>query len=454
MTVARADPRTGRRWRALALLVGVIALAAGLASFGAGARTLRLLLAGGRAPEPSIDALEPSGRSLDVWPTLADWPRFLGPRGDGVVEGVLLARDWSEQAPQLLWRRRVGPGFASFAVQGDIAVTQEQRGALELVVAYALEDGEPVWVHADRVRFASPVAGVGPRATPAIDGARVFTLGATGILNALDLATGERYWWRDVLADSGAAVPAGGKSNSPLVVDGRVVIAAGGANGRTLIAYDGLDGEIVWSAGDAAAGYASPLLTTLAGRRQIVLFDASGVAGYDPAGGGVLWRYPWPREAAHVVQPLPLDGDSLIVAGGRETGLRRLRLLREGERLRVQSVWHNPEFDAGFSQLLRYRECVYGIDGGALACVDPATGRRLWRRGRYGRAQLLLVEDLLLIQTDEGELVLVAPGPRGPRELAHAPGLEQETWNIPTLVGDRLLMRNDEEAALFRLPLR
>jgi outer membrane protein assembly factor BamB len=238
------------------------------------------------APDPAPE--DPSARG--------EFPQFLGASRDGRVSGVRLADDWAAWPPRLVWRRPMGAGWSGFAVSRGIAVTQEQRGDREMVVAYSLSDGKPRWSHGDTAHYESTIAGEGPRATPMITGERVYTLGSTGILNCLDLETGQAIWRRDIGADNQSPQPDWGRSSSPLVVDDAVVVSAGGSPGRSLVAYHRETGEPVWHAGDDVASYSSPVVATLAGVRQIVVLNQSSAAGHDPATGRVLWSHPWPLD--------------------------------------------------------------------------------------------------------------------------------------------------------------
>jgi len=187
----------------------------------------RLLAQAG--PEPT--GLRSVPESAEVVTT---WPGFRGPDRDSIIRGVRIATDWSESPPVELWRRPIGPGWSSFAVRGDLIYTQEQRGEDEVVSCYDVITGEPVWRHRDAARFWEANAGAGPRATPTLSDGRVYTFGATGILNVLDADDGTVVWSRNAATDTGVEIPPWALAGSPLVVDDAVIVAAAGK----LASYD------------------------------------------------------------------------------------------------------------------------------------------------------------------------------------------------------------------------
>jgi outer membrane protein assembly factor BamB len=400
----------------------------------------------------SPPALESRGAPRSDAPARS--PQFLGPDRNAVIRGVWLDPDWVERPPREIWRRPIGAGWASFAVADGLAVTLEQRGDQELVTAYDLATGEPVWAHADAVRFENTIAGIGPRSTPTIAAGRVFTMGATGLLNALDLATGEPKWSRDVVAEHGGWMPEWGKSCSPLALVDLVVVCAGAGRGGALAAYRLGDGEPAWSSGDDRAAYASPILVTLAGVQQVVSVNDGTVMGHDPGDGTVLWKYEWSREQPNVAAPLVLPENRLMVSKGYGVGAELFSVKRGTFGFVTERIWKSPRLKLKFTHAVLHRGRIYGLDDGVLACLDPETGERCWKKGRYGHGQLLLVEDLLLIQAENGEVLLVEPTPEGPVERARIRPLHSKTWNVPTLAGNLLLVRNDREAVAFELALR
>ena len=385
--------------------------------------------------------------------TAADWPGFRGPHRDGVVPGVRIETDWSRWPPVELWRRPIGPGWSSFAVRGGLLYTQEQRGSDEVVACYNVTTGEPVWTHRDTARFWESNAGAGPRSPPTLGNGRVYTFGATGILNALDTGSGGAVWSRNAASDTGTKVPEWGFASSPLVVGDVVIVAVAGK----LAAYDLATGKSRWSGPDGGAGYSSPHLLTIDGVAQILLMSRRGATSVAPADGTLLWEYPW-RSDVRIVQPaLTSDGDVLMsaVSAGGGTGMRRIAVVHGPGRWTVEERWTSAGLKPYFNDFIVHKGHAYGFDGSILACIDLKDGKRQWKGGRYGHGQLLLLsdQDLLLVLSEEGELALVAAAPDQFTELARFPAIKGKTWNHPALAGDVLLVRNGQEMAAFRLSL-
>ena len=380
------------------------------------------------------------------------WPGFRGPHRDGVVHGgVKLATDWSRSKPAELWRRPVGPGWSSFAVGGDLVFTQEQRGDDEIVACYRLATGRPVWAHRDSARFWETVGGAGPRGTPTVHDGRVYALGATGIVNALSAIDGNVVWSKNAAADTEVKVPEWGFAGSPLVVDDLVVVATGGR----MVAYDRGSGERRWLGPKGVGGYSSPHLTNIAGVRQILLLKGAGVVSVAPNDGAELWKHTWKGDG--IVQPgLSADGDVFLGAGSGlnpETGLLRLAVQHIAEGWSVSERWTSRALKPYFNDTVFHKGHAYGFDGGFLASVDLADGKRNWKGGRYGHGQVLLLadQDLLLVLSEAGVVALVQATPDKHTELARFKAIEGKTWNHPVVVGDVLLVRNGEEMAAFRL---
>ena len=382
---------------------------------------------------------------------VGDYPQFLGADRNGTVSGIRIADDWAKRPPRLVWRRPIGAGWSGFAVARGLAVTQEQQGNREMVVAYDLATGVPKWSHGDDAHYESTIAGEGPRATPTISRGRVFTLGSTGLLNCLDLETGRAIWMRDVQSDNQSPQLGWGRSSSPLAVDDLIVVSVGGPDGRSLVAYSRESGQPVWHAGDDIASYSSPIVATLGGVRQIVVLNFSSIAGHDPASGRVLWSHPWRRDAPSVAAPLVISENRVLLSAGYGIGSRLLEISRDGDTVTQSLVWESTRLKAKFTNPIVHNGFVYGLDDGVLVCLDPATGERRWKGGRYGHGQTILAGNRLLVQSEDGEIVLVDPRPDAHHELARFSIFDQKTWNPPALAGRFLLVRTDTEAACYEL---
>jgi outer membrane protein assembly factor BamB len=402
--------------------------------------------------ERTKPVLSPVAASLNEFTN--DYPQFLGPHRNSMVEQPRLARDWKAQPPQRLWLHAVGPGWSGFAVAGSRAITQEQRGENEAVICYDLLCGAPIWSYAYPAHFQSPLAGEGPRATPTVAGQRVYALGSTGILNCLDWETGKLLWSKDILRDNQAKVDEWGVSCSPLIADDLVVVSAGGRDNRSLVAYRAATGDFVWGSGTDGAGYSSPCLVTLAGVDQILIFNSGGVSAHDPATGTNLWKYHWPGGHPHVSMPIVIPDDRLLVSSGYGVGSELLKIQRDSAgQFAAIRIWKSNRLKAKFTNLIYRDGYIYGLDDGIMVCLDASSGELKWKEGRYGHGQEILVGDVLLLTAESGEVLLLDPNPQEPRELTHFSALKGKTWNPPALAGQYLLVRNDKEAACYRLPL-
>jgi outer membrane protein assembly factor BamB len=405
---------------------------------------------------PEKPVVAPAAKTPPVLPpasagaeTGADWPGFRGPHRDDVVSGVRIKTDWTASPPVAMWRRPIGPGWSSFAVRGGLIYTEEQRGPAEVVACYRLDTGQPVWAHRDTARFWESNGGAGPRSTPTLSEGRVYTFGATGILNALNAADGGVVWSRNAASDTGTKTPQWGFASSPLVVDGMVVVGVAGQ----LVAYDCGTGARRWAGPAHGVSYSSPQLFTAGGVAQVLLLSEAGATSVALADGKLLWEHPWPGYP--IVQPaLTGDGDVLMSVTD-SSGTRRIGVSQGPSGWTVAERWTSKGLKPYFNDFVVHNGYAFGFDGSILSCIDLKDGKRVWKGGRYGNGQLVLLadQDLLLVLSEEGELALVGATPDQFRELARFPAIEGKTWNHPVLAGDVLLVRNGQEMAAFRLSL-
>lgn len=384
-----------------------------------------------------------------------DWAGFRGNDRTGVVDGITLADNWKEAPPQEVWRTKIGPGWSSFSVAGKRLFTQEQRGEEEAVVCLDADTGKIVWEYVYPGRFWEAIGGAGPRGTPTITEQGIFTLGGNGTLLRLDASTGKLIWQRDLKVDAGREPPTWGFASSPLVIDSLVVVFAGGPNGKGVLAYDVQSGNPVWSVASGVHSYSSAQAATFSGVPGILMLSDNGVQFLATKDGSVIWHYDWKQEDYRVVQPL-LDGDSVLVGASLGTGARHITVKKTDSGWDVKEDWSTRDLKPDFNDSVLYDGYIYGFDSGIFCCVKMQDGSRAWKRGRYGNGQVILMPQSgqLLVSSEKGEIILLKATPKKLDELAKFSALDGKTWNHPVLIGDRLYIRNAEEAACFKMPLK
>ncbi len=408
-------------------------------------------------------------------PTADDFPRFLGPTGSCGLDAPAIDPDWESRPPRQIWKRPIGAGWSGFVTCGDHAVTLEQRGDQEVVSCCSLTTGEPEWSVAVPARHETVLGGVGPRSTPTIRDGVVYSAGATGWVHAIDGATGKVLWKKDVIADLGidpaahAAAVTWGRAGSPLVLENVVVVPGGGPLREqrdasappvaiSLAAYDRATGERRWTAGADQISYVTPHVATLGGREVIVSVNEARVVGYDPATRAEVWQFDWPGHSnsdASCSQAVVVDGSRVFVSKGYGIGAALFEVASTAaEPWTLREVWHESgNLKTKFTNVVIHDGHAYGLSDGILECVRLADGKRQWKGGRYGQGQVLRVGGLVLVQAESGEVVLVEASPAKHTVRGRLGAIRGQTWNNLCLAGNRLLVRNAEEAACYEVPV-
>jgi len=280
-------------------------------------------------------------------------------------------------------------------------------------------------------------------------------LGANGILLCLDAFDGSERWRRDLRTDAQRDPPPWGFSSSPLVTQSLVIVHAGGKEDRGLLAYDAGDGEIMWSIESGDHGYSSAQLASFDSIEGVLMMSNLGLQFVDARTGDSIWTYDWSVDNYRALQPLVKD-QSVLVATSLGEGTRRVTVSHESDgRWNVVEDWATRGIKPEFNDYVLHDGFVYGFDGSIFGCVDFATGERQWKRGRYGNGQVLLLAESgqLLLLSETGEIVLINASPDSLEEVAKFEAIQGKTWNHPVLVGNRLYIRNAEEAACYELAI-
>ncbi len=396
----------------------------------------------------------PSSAEIAELSKAPSWPDYRGPHRDGISEDTGLLKAWPKGGPPELYRRPIGPGWASFAIGFQRAYTIEQREDKESVSCSDFATGKELWSYDYPAMFEEERAGEGPHATPTLDGDRLYTLGGSGELNCLDAFTGNKLWGENILTETDSENLEWGISGSPLVVEDKVFVTASGTEGKpSLLAYDKMTGKLLKKSLTQSQGYTSLMLVTMAGKRQLLNFAGDHLFGLDLESGEPLWEFLWEtHHGIHCAQPLLADEDRVFISSAYAKGcsLVKIKPTPSGP-WTAEAVWTNINMKSKFNSPLLRDGCIYGFDEQILTCLDLKTGERKWKDGRYGHGQMIYADGNLIVVGDQGECALVKATPESYQEISKFEPLHDKTWNNPALAGGHLLLRNGREMACFDL---
>jgi|CXWL01.1.fsa_nt_gi outer membrane protein assembly factor BamB len=402
-----------------------------------------------RAGQKSAPAASQSTGSLD--PSLT-WTDFRGSMRDGIVHGATISKDWKAYPPKEIYRQPIGEGYASFVVEEGRAYTIEQRRKQEVVVCYDFLTGRELWTFAYDARFTEPLGGDGPRATPTLHAGKLYCLGAAGHFHCLDSVTGRKLWEHDIHGEYNMSNLPWALAGSPLIVDGNVLVTSSGNNGPAVLAYNAETGSLVWKSQPRTQGYSSLSLATLAGKRVVLNLAALTFDARDPATGEIVWTFPWETSMGiNCSQPILAGDDRVFLSSGYGKGCALIKIEKQGDKLAPRELWSNTRMKNKFASSVIHRGHIYGLDEGILTCLAAGTGDRKWKGGRYGHGSILLVDDRIIVLSEEGVLALVEATPDAFRELGSLQNLPGRTWNNFIVLGDKLLARNHKEMVCLNL---
>jgi len=408
-----------------------------------------------RDQQPTVSLTDFAATDVEKWLANPEWPAFRGEDRSGRQHGQVVSSDWSANPPEQIWKIGVGPGWPSFAVAGKLLFSQEQRGSMETTVCYSADSGKEIWTQQIESRFEDSLGGPGPRATPTLADGGLFVMGASGHLMRLEPRTGDVVWQQDLRKVAVREPPVWGFCSSPLVTNSLVIVHAGGAGDKGTLAFDVATGALKWSMASGDHSYSSPQLGIVGGEPLVMMLTNNGIELLDPQTGKLRLNYEWKHNGYRDLQPQVINGDSILLPTGMGTGTRCIRVVKNGEQYSAEEIWTSRDLKPDFNDFVVFEGHAYGFDNAIFTCIDLKTGKRQWKGGRYGKGQVLLLKDsrLLLVAGEYGDVVLLKADPSSHSELATLKAIEGKTWNHPVVIGDRLYIRNAEEAACFRLPL-
>lgn len=437
----------------------------------------------GAPPQPAAEAAGDQAKpavDLSLRAT-TDFPQFLGPQRNGMVTGIELEGNWADRPPRELWRVPVGLGWSGAAVVNGSVVTMEQLGNQECISCFSLADGRLQWRYEYEQRH-EDLAGMGkpgPRATPTIEGGRVYTQGGAGKIVCLEGRDGTLVWEQDICELLG--VPrtprktldgfdylvedsplTWGRAGSPLVLGDLVYLPGGGPTGgpyRTLVALDKATGELRWTAGDEMIAYGSPGVAILDGQQQVLLVAERTAFGFEPLTGRVLWKHSRPgssNASANCSQVTVVDDRRVLLTKGYGLGGELVELTAGEQGFDQRTVWKSSRvLTTKFSNPVIHQGHAYALADGFLECANLETGKLVWSlRDKFGHGQLLLAGDQLIVHSESGKLGIFPARPEKPEWKIKIPTVKGLCWNTLALSGDKLIVRSDLEMACLELPLK
>ena len=383
-------------------------------------------------------------------PWAQDWAGWRGPARDGIAPAPQTPRTWPDSFARA-WRVEVGAGYSSPVVAGGRVFIHSRRGEAEMVTALDLASGARLWQQDYPARFVqntiAPAELQGPFATPVVDGGRVFTLDAGGILSSWDAASGALAWRNDYSGSVRVTDLFCGTAASPLVAGGVLFVQVGSdPAGGQVLALDPATGDEIWSWSGVGPGYASPIVIEVERQRQLVTLTESSLVGLDAANGILLWSVPFADEwHENIVTPV-WTGVHLVVSGPRQ-GTHAFAIRRQDNRWQATRAWSNAGVTMYMSSPVLASGTLYGHSStrsGQFVALDAATGAVRWAsEGREGdHASVLIAGDDLLLLTSDAELLVAEPDAAAFEVTRHYQVADAATWALPVPLPDGLLVRD------------
>ncbi len=363
-----------------------------------------------------------------------DWPRWLGPNGNGITSDTNIDPKKLTDKPDILWKINVGAGFSQVAVKDGRGYTLGNKNKKESVLCLDMKTGKTIWEHT----YDCPVGEYpGSRATPTIDGANLYTLSEKGHLFCLDIKTGKVVWSKNIITDYKAVSPRWDFASS-CVVEGNTLLINARSYG---MAIDKLTGKLIWQSPEAACGYSTPVLYTSGDVRGMLVFGKDAAYGVNAATGAKLWSYPWSTSYDVNAADLLFADNAVFMSSNYGSGCALVSIKNN----KPEVVWKNKAFNSHFHSFVLMDGFLYGNDGspggGRYKCVEFTTGKEAWSED-LGFGGLSATKDYLVMFTERGNLVIAKRSSRSFEELARAKILTGTSWTAPGIVEGKIICRN------------
>lgn len=372
----------------------------------------------------------------------AEWPQWRGANRDGISKETGLLKQWPADGPPLLWKATgAGRGYSTFSISNGRMYTMGLRGDREFIVAFDAATGKEVWATPHGSAFRND-RGDGPRGTPTIDGDRIYALGGSGDLSAIEAKTGKLIWSKNVLKEFGGSNIRWGISESPLVMGNKLLVNAGGP-GASIVALNKTNGSVIWKSQSDEAGYSSAIPFQVNGTTQVVFFTGERAVGLDPNDGKLLWDYAKPsNNVANVATPI-VRANRVFISSDYGTGGGVVEIKPDNK---AQEVWFTKDMRNHHSSSVLIGDYLYGFSSAILMAVKFDTGEIAWRDRSVGKGSLVFADGHLYCFSENGVVGLVEATPTGYKEKGRFK-IQQDslpTWTHPVVAGGRLYLRDQD----------
>ncbi len=394
-----------------------------------------------------------------------EWPSYRGPSLNGITSEALAGLNTQE-----IWKAETELGFSSFSIADGKALTLVQReidgNPMEVCVAYDASTGKEVWSNelwlagqwngGGNAGTKDNGGGDGPRATPTIDGDKVYVIDSHIRVYCLELASGDLVWKRDIIKEhNGQNIKWHNAASA--VIDGDLLFVAGGGKGQALLALNKADGEVVWKTEDDLMTHATPVIAEIHGTRQVIFFTQEGLVSLTPEDGNVLWRYDFPYNVSTAASPVVWE-DIVYCSAGYGVGAGAVKVSKSGDGLAATEIWRTENDNINhWSTPVVKDGYLYGMYGfkeygkAPLACIDIRTGETEWAEEGFGPGNLILAGDDLVALSDKGELVIIEATPEKYTEKSRDDLLDGKCWSTPALANGKVYIRSTTQGGAFSL---
>lgn len=378
------------------------------------------------------------------------WTQFRGENRDGISTETLAQIDWGKSQPKLLWKKEIGSGFSELLLSdGKIYTMVSEKidsiSGFEYVSVFDEKTGEEIWKSKiDSIFIDIDGWGNGPRSTPTIDENNIYSFSALGKLSANSRKNGKLIWQVDFKKEFGSTMPRWGYSSSPLLVDGVIIMEVGGTESRAFMAFSKKDGKVIWMKGDGNASYNSPLLININKKEQIIFANGNSLYSYNLK-GDTLWTYEMPFRS---ITPMPvfIDPDKLFISGVRNPGFI---IVQVGDD-KTTDVISGSSMKNDYNSSCYYQGYIYGFHVAALRCISAETGEVKWTKRGFGKGSLILVDNKLIVLSDQGKLVIVEAKPDAYEKVGILQAVEGKSWTAPSFANGKVYVRNLTEMACYQ----